>query len=327
MLGIGLPFTATKIVIKTKTVFVLGAGASKPYGFPTGKELAGMLWSLRTDAGNPIVENLRQSGFAQADINEFLKEFNRSRLVSIDAFLSKRIDYGNIGKYAIAATLSAHESEERCSPNSVDQSEDWYTALWQALTADLKDTRILSSNQVKFISFNYDRSLEHVLQQATESTFKLAPDAAFQLWSKMEICHVYGQLGKYEFPESNSCRAYGQVDAASLKLAAEGIKIIPESRHDGSMFDYVRNWFDWAERICFLGFGFDQLNCERLDLTRVLNFKNSLDKPLPTIYASTLGMRQAEQNVALKQIVGPHGWNPIEKSCLETLRNFGLLAG
>lgn len=43
-------------MIKTNTLFILGAGASKPFGYPTGKELRDLIRGQRND--NIIVRAL-----------------------------------------------------------------------------------------------------------------------------------------------------------------------------------------------------------------------------------------------------------------------------
>ena len=70
-------------MIKTETVLVLGAGASMPYGYPSGHTLRQML----IDPGlfNPLLE---KQWFEQEDINAFCRIFMHSGMKSIDAFLA-----------------------------------------------------------------------------------------------------------------------------------------------------------------------------------------------------------------------------------------------
>ena len=101
-------------MIKTETVLVLGAGASMPYGYPSGHALRQML----IDPGlfNPLLE---KQWFEQEDINAFCRIFMHSGMKSIDAFLARRgkdiVGHGHttiekIGKHGIALALRQNKS-------------------------------------------------------------------------------------------------------------------------------------------------------------------------------------------------------------------------
>jgi hypothetical protein len=87
-------------MIKTKTCFILGAGASQSYGFPLGGELVKNLVEL-TKQGTPnsrrdkfrdnMVELIRQRFFNEASetrVFQFSDLLKRSNLESIDRFLN-----------------------------------------------------------------------------------------------------------------------------------------------------------------------------------------------------------------------------------------------
>lgn len=61
------------------------------------------------------------------------------------------------------------------------------------------------------------------------------------------------------------CPSSVNIDARSLNIAASSIKIIPEARNHGETFDLMTQWFQGSKQICFLGFGFDELNISSLD--------------------------------------------------------------
>ena len=58
-------------MITMPTVFILGAGASKPYGYPTGSELKNII--LRNLEGEPIsgYSSWSKLGFEASDLQEF----------------------------------------------------------------------------------------------------------------------------------------------------------------------------------------------------------------------------------------------------------------
>ena len=161
-------------MITTKTVLVLGAGASAPYKFPTGKKL---VRQIRDFAGSPKAEewlracDLWVTRYHAADRTALLP--NVASLMqslslelkwcdpdSIDQFLELRQDMAEAGILLISILLldAEHKSEEHLW--SDETGGHWYNYLKQQLT-NLPET--LGQDQVRMISFNYDRSLEHYL--------------------------------------------------------------------------------------------------------------------------------------------------------------------
>src|SRR5687768_2077401 len=94
-------------------VLVLGAGASVPFGFPTGRNLSELIvQQLRS--GQAGFKALQQyGGYTDDEINLFRQTFSRSGQNSIDAFLEHRSDLLGIGKAATAQALIRFESEEK----------------------------------------------------------------------------------------------------------------------------------------------------------------------------------------------------------------------
>ena len=86
-------------MIVRPTVFILGAGASAPYGFPLGSGLIEkILHSLQSPEMRPLL--LRQLDFSHDQISTFGQELRDSPLNSIDAFLDNREEFREIGKTA-----------------------------------------------------------------------------------------------------------------------------------------------------------------------------------------------------------------------------------
>lgn len=265
-------------MITKKTVFVLGAGASKPYGFPLGPELRDRLCGAIQ--GSWLAGELeRLANMPQQDTHEFSRDFLHSGLFSIDTYLAHRTDHAHIGRYAIAAELC--QKEDSGSLVSSDPSENWYRLLWNEMVFDAKRPHDIGANQVKFITFNYDRSLECFLQISTRNTFKLDDKKAFESWCGIPVLHVYGALGTFHPDEDHpQRRMYApQTDRKMLETAAAGIRVIPESRDTDPCFQRAQEWFMLAEQICFLGFGFDPLNMRRLNLPPIFGRGNR--PPLP----------------------------------------------
>lgn len=114
-------------MIEAKTLLIVGAGASVPYGYPTGKELRDELCNPAKLRGLSDHYKIHERG-----IELFCQHFKASGLTSIDAFLAKRGDdeigkqpsgfcntfgtYANCGKLAIANRLIERENKNLFEP-------------------------------------------------------------------------------------------------------------------------------------------------------------------------------------------------------------------
>ena len=131
-----------------KTVFVLGAGASTPYGLPTGAD-------LRKDIYEHYANRLRNAFSPQEELNDieyratkkmisinykkaqkFAQDFRLSRTPMIDLYLNRNPDLMKDGLRAI--TMSILEYEMRCQygEDSKLPKMDWYSELLNKLTSD-----------------------------------------------------------------------------------------------------------------------------------------------------------------------------------------------
>lgn len=314
-------------MIQTPTVFVLGAGASMPYRFPSGAVLRRQLCALNSGRNSQIGLYLIDSlGFDESEVIDFGKVFLRSNVASIDSFLARRNEFSQIGKLAIAYHLCSLENLD--SLQSPLDDDDWYFALWNSLISEVSNIEELITNKVKIVTFNYDRSLEAFLHASIKNTFLASDEIALTALKNIPIIHVYGSLGDFGLRLDDTIRPYTpDTTARSVRTAASGIKIIPEARDDDEVFNIARNWFSETERICFLGFGFDDLNIRRLNLKKVIEKRNTLGRATPNlVIASTHGMTQAEVDIA-GNLLGANqlGWITRPLKNLRTLRNIASI--
>ncbi|MBI3481063.1 MAG: hypothetical protein HY016_12025 [Nitrosomonadales bacterium] len=315
-------------MIKTPTVFVLGAGASMPFGFPSGAMLRNSI--CKATAGDThtdlkaAFEN--KFGIGKQETRCFGDTFQRSNIGTIDEFLGRNPHFMEIGKLAIAYYLCGYENPD--AVRRLDNDDNWYSALWKVLTDGIDTADDLARNQVKFISFNYDRSLEFFLHDSTKNTFGVTDAQAFKAWAKIDISHVYGLLGEFNYISNGNARQYiSDQSAARLKVAASSIAIMPEAREDGEQFQNARNWLYEAERICFLGFGFDVLNVRRLGLVDIAIRRSQENRRIHSLVASTFERTSKEIEWISLKIGGSLFFNQLlfNGKNLQTLRNSDLL--
>lgn len=287
-------------MITNKTLFILGAGASLPYGLPLGSTLRQSLCHL--DQDYQTSELLIRSGLAtERDIRWLSAAFRNSKQASIDTFLSLRPDYAELGKLAIAASLCAKEVPDALTSGSIH--DDWFLTLWKEMQDGAAEAEDIGKNAVRFVTFNYDRSLEALLHEAIRNSFEgISHEHAYDVLSKIPIIHPYGSLGKFHWvtlsdgfrPYKNSFSNDDPLTAFEIKSAAHSIKVIPESRKDDEVFDQVADSVFWAEQVIIMGFSFDPLNMERLGLDRCFASLRSSNRPVPQLIASTYKLTGSE---------------------------------
>ena len=118
------------MIVKTPTVLVLGAGASAPYGFPLGKELADDVCA-RLKAGKQW-EHLLRIGFEQPMIVEFAQALYESQSDSVDAFVATRDEFTSIGKAVIAHGIASKEDPDALLERKRD-GQNWYKEVFYLL--------------------------------------------------------------------------------------------------------------------------------------------------------------------------------------------------
>lgn len=278
-------------MIEIPTTFIIGAGASVPYGLPSGPRLVSLLCGGTTD------DELQKMGVPRSEYEEFATTLRRSQLTSIDQFLEHHHDrWRELGRLAIAAKLlpiealaplDCTESEIPARdgpwPNHKEQGRGhWLRHLWNAMRTELLDK--LSNNNVNFVVFNYDRILEQFLWIAIQNTYPSPAvetraevlDAYAEALHSFDIVHPYGTLGRFDYGTQKAGYhsgagepvAFGDFSMYAVRAAGSGIHIIPEYKEKEDAFDRARGLMQESERLVFLGFGYEKTNMDRLGVEK-----------------------------------------------------------
>lgn len=221
-------------------VFVLGAGVSVPYGFPTGDKLLGKMrqedlgysidnyellrigldpslvhpknWAQRADGEM----HWRQSVAGQKSV-QWQKLLRGSVILSIDQFLKNLADdtLRTFGKQLMARQILRAERNSCVDPASlklVDEKDprkqfsmhriDW---IQQFLTrVDLLGNWDEYLKATTFLTFNYDRVLEFYLLRYLRNDKNLTVKDAEDFLGTLKIHHLNGYLGSLkELPFGN----------------------------------------------------------------------------------------------------------------------------
>jgi len=251
-------------MITLPTVLVLGAGASADYDFPSGRSLMLQICnSLDTREDVGFKKSLLDLGFERNEIGPFATELRFSMQPSVDAFLEKRPEYMAIGKAALAGSLIPYENLSILLGRP--EKPTWYEYLFNQMGASIDEFK---SNQISFVTFNYDRSLEYFLYAALESSYGIGEERVVELLSSISIIHVYGQLGLPHYCLSENGRTYGsKVTPEAIVKCVTEIKIISAlADAETEEFKQAHELIDQAEILCFLGFGYNRTNVSRLQV-------------------------------------------------------------
>jgi len=256
-------------MIKTRTVFILGAGASAPFGYPTGIELRNLICGKSRMASviralTPVNEDAR---WYLESVKKFIEAFSKSSLYSIDLFLENRKEYMNIGKMMIASYLIVHEKDERLR----EAQNNWYMYLYDRLKSSFEE---FDANKISFITFNYDRSLEQFLFEALKNQFNKELRQCAEKLQNIPIIHLYGKLGLLDWQNREGfLYSYAGDNICRIIKAQKDIRLITEERQieDSCEFQEAYKLIERSKRIYFLGFGFDETNLGRLNIDLMKN--------------------------------------------------------
>ena len=251
-------------MIAQPSVFILGAGASEPYGFPLGHELTKQIierLNPESEGNQQMVQAvIRAAHCRMSNISEFVKDLLESQTESVDAFLEHRPDLVTIGKYAIAAVLQVNE---RCETlHSCEPKKHWYKYLLRMVNAPFDQ---FQDNKLSIITYNYDRSLEEFLFRALRVRAKGQhgdDEWARKLRESIPIVHLHGQLGSHPQFAVDGTKVvvpYGDWGkGAFLKLAGDGIRIIHEDfdLDNDPVFQQAYRLLSQAKYVFFIGFGY-----------------------------------------------------------------------
>ena len=276
-------------MITKRTVLVLGAGASAPYGYPTGRDLKDRVMDDLSDPGSPKVKELfgNSRDLAKA-VSDFAKALEVSDADSVDAFLEDNKEDDEIGKRAIAQALG---NCEKAKP----LAGDWYAWLFNRMKDDCRFEQF-GDNRLTVITFNYDRSWEQYLYtKFTAWHYQERHDATVDQLNLLPVIHVHGCLGRLRWQEGNDepidYGAYkssgGRARRFVISKMARGIEIIHGAGETSDKLKLARQALREAKRVYFIGFGYGRNNVERLKL-------DDVTAPHQTISGSRFLIRDAD---------------------------------
>lgn len=250
-------------MITQPTALVLGAGASKDFQFPLGRDLTLGLIGTLANSGHELTQVLGELHGA-FHVAEFQKALRLADPHSVDFFLESRPNFIPVGKAAIAGFLLPFEIEARLLSDN-RKTPTWYWYLLQHFAREWED---VAETALRIVTFNYDRTLEHYLFTTLMHRHgKSAQEVALAL-KQLPIAHVYGSLGKLPFqcdgPDESVLEFGSSLSRETIERAARSIRIMGERTDDNVELRKANRLLSNSQRIVFLGFGYDRTNLERI---------------------------------------------------------------
>jgi hypothetical protein len=210
----------------TKTVFVIGAGASEEVNLPIGKQLKKEIadrlnitfdWQTLKTGDAHIASALRAH---TNNINPYLHAGRLIRdampqAISIDSFIDNHAGDEMIelcGKLAIVRSILEAERNSKLffrwdqtqKPSFENIESTWYSRFWNLLNEGCGLSGVQERlKRVSFINFNYDRCLEHYLYHSFQNYYRISDVESKKLVEEIRIIHPYGSVGKLNWQNSN----------------------------------------------------------------------------------------------------------------------------
>ncbi len=274
------------------TVIVLGAGASKPYGLPLGRELRDLVLRIRDD--DRSAKLLRRFGVSTNEFREFRSDLQMSAISTVDAFLEQRPKWMKVGKIAMALALDGKENEEELFPPNHPR-DHWYESLWQALNCSSWPS--LKRKQIRVISFNYDRTLECYLCGVIANNYRITRAKASDWLREDFIVHPHGTLGDYKGERLHWLSSDRSDEYRRVKQAVDNIVVISEANPKTKAFIVARKILEESHNYIFLGFGFHRQNMRRLGFPYICSHSPR------AVYASHKGIPNNEWRLISRQLL------------------------
>ncbi len=244
---------------KCRTVLVLGAGASSHLGFPLGPELCAKIISNTGNRESEAFKSLLDMRFDAEAIVSFHHCLKNFLPRTIDQFLAERPEFRSVGKAAIAQVIIAQEDENKL----LRPDANWYFLLADRIRSAI-DRNVFPPF---IVTFNYDLSLDKCLYGFLKITKR--HQNIKTLNEAISVLHVHGSLGQIDDEKGPWFRSYGKnLSPEEIMEASQGIRVPDELDNDyGRVMVGAQRAIEEAERVIFLGFGYDEMNLNRLAIT------------------------------------------------------------
>jgi hypothetical protein len=271
-------------MLKNRTLFVVGAGASSEFGLPLGALLAQQIakklyfefdYSQLKSGDYHLFSLLQQAFQDQNDLSKHLKACRRihdgiQMARSIDNYIDTHRDDPQVafcGKLAIAdCILSAekksalyfdpHASQVKFDTGKLGKTwvHEFANILFDGVAKSGVETVF---DNVSVVSFNYDRCIQQALILALHTLYHIDIIDCHQLVDKLDIVYPYGGLGSLSVRGRQQAVGFGDESQRSKLLEfASRIRTYSEQIADQELKARIAEAVKTAHTVVFLGCAF-----------------------------------------------------------------------
>jgi hypothetical protein len=256
-------------MINKAITFVVGAGASHPYGLPLGKDLYRQARLVHEDWQ---VRALLTRCMGEENLRDLILDLRAHPAESIDAFLETRQDRREVmsrGKMLIAA-LMCRAIAKAGQPERHSET-DWLGYIIEKMRkgcptwADFRD----GNKRVRFVTFNFDEFIEDRLHGAIQAIYRGSDVDRDKVRESFPVIHVHGALStglarnawrlQYEWDVEQPLIDWVIEASGHINIALEQI---PPQMSIQFQEPVLR-----CDALCFLGFAYDRVNLDKLGFT------------------------------------------------------------
>ena len=307
-------------MFERKTAFIIGAGASKHFGYPTNAELLSLVrdeaaaiidYNTRRPATYPMPQIVKQLMAEQTgteankawkkfynDCNELVNRIDLNRPIVIDHFLRDNPDLQVLGKTLIAKVIGQHEAKFFKDLDSNKLEENWVALIASKMADNCINPEDIKQNKINFITFNYDLSLERLLYGILTSRTRFKSIDFKYLFSEKRFLHVYGAISDdplspmpdnflptYPNQQQSFCDPLDAAYSFSMFM-----RLIDMHEKDENQFeiDRAKSILKEAEDIYVLGYSFDPSNNKRLGFPDIIQNRGD-NQSQRRLYLTTYG--------------------------------------
>lgn len=275
-----------------KTVVVLGAGASKDFGLPTGPE-------LNTDIAASLamtIDDWSGGAWKDQDIGGAFSDWpGRSPQAMFDACnrIARSIEFHQspddflyafgeddavveAGKAGIVTSILRRERDSwLCKAAARDrntagllreQRNSWPLKLLGLRAPGKRVSEVMDLfKDVAFVNFNYDRCLEQSLYLGLQAALGIDEVKAAEVVKEITILHPYGTVAPLPWQVARGGIGFGARPTQRLYELAANVHTLTEDHHTDEDRARIRSHMAAADSIIFLGFGFHKQNMKLLN--------------------------------------------------------------
>ncbi|MGE0704249.1 MAG: hypothetical protein AB7F99_05095 [Vicinamibacterales bacterium] len=311
-------------MLTTPTTFVLGAGASKPYGMPLASEVKDYIGGLK-----PRAEEYRlllSSGVDPHELNDLIDDVRGYPLPSFDSYLEMRKSDAKtieIGTAVLAATIGKAISH---ASGRAEIGQDWIAYVVRQMLEGAATCRSFAEGNAKvaFITFNFGWILEARLRELLSRAYSSHDDVQTALDS-LQVLHMHGRL-----PALDGLVGSPMFDSRSgrvhpgwcqwLNGARQALNVTSDAI-SASTLHAAQAHVAGSRVLCFLGFGY------HADNLRQLNIPAGLPATLPgqhSIFGSAYGCFHGERERIKSRLLNRIVLGGQDMGCLDVLRSLDV---